>query len=315
MNQTTSSSPDENVHARQVFSLNVLKGLALFGLLLTSIWSLGGFINNERTFYKIGTHGGNYNLLSVVSGLFEWKMSALLAIAFGAGILIFFRKKDHPVSLPATDAYIRSQFWLMFLGLLNAFLLLWSGDILFQFSVVGILIFVFSKMSSRGLFIAAVFCTLIYSGKLYWNFADDKKSYGKYLKVTAVETKFKQDSLARAKKDSLNKPTDSLALKDWNIKKKLDDSLAKKRDTLTKIQQQDKGGWEGLLKGLKFDSATTKAENKNMRTGYAKVWNHVKSRAQQNESITLYRTGIWEISSMMFLGMALLSIGFFNFCK
>jgi uncharacterized protein len=312
MNQTTPSAPEGTAHARQNFSLNVIKGIALFGLLATSIWSFGGFTNNERTFFKTGTHGLNYYLLSVISSLLEGKMSSLLAIAYGAGILAFFKKKDHPVSFPATDTYIRSQFWLMLFGLLNAFLLLWPGDILFPFAVVGVLIFVFTRMNSRSLFIAAILCTLVYSGKLYWNYADDKKAYGKYLDVKKVEARFKQDSLARAKKDSLARPTDSLLLKDWMVKKKQDDSIAKKRDTLTKLQQSDKGAWEGLVKGLKFDSAATKAENKAMRTTYGKVWGHVKGRAQQNESIQLYKTGIWEIGSMMFLGMALLGIGFFS---
>ncbi len=312
MNQTPSTTPETNALARQNFSLNVLKGIALFGLLVTSIWSLGGFINNERTYFKIGTHGGNYYLLSVVSSLFEGKMSALLAMAFGAGIIIFFRKKQDPNSSSKADVYTRSQFWLLFFGLLNAFLFLWPGDILFPFAVVGILIFVFSRMNSRGLFIAAIFCTIIYSGKLIWNYSDDKESYGKYQAVTIIENKFKQDSIARVKTDSLNKPGDSLLLKGWITKKKLDDSLVKKRDTLTKLQQNDKSAWEGLLKGLKFDSANTKTENKSMRDGYGKMWNYLKSRAQQNESTWFYRTGIWEIGSMMFLGMALLSIGFFS---
>ncbi len=312
MNQTPSTTPEANVLTRQNFSLNVLKGMALFGLLVTSIWSLGGFTINERTYFKTGTHGGNYYLLSVVSSLFEGKMNALLAIAFGAGIIIFFRKKQDPGSISKVDVYIRSLFWLLFFGLLNAFLVLWPGDILFPFAIAGILIFVFARMNSRNLFIAAIFCTLIYSGKLYWNYADDKESYSKFLAVTNIEAKFKQDSLARAKKDSVNKPADSLLIRGWMIKKKLDDSLVKKRDTLTKLQQNDKGAWEGLLKGLKFDSATTKAENKSMREGYARVWDHVKARAQQNESIQFYRTGIWEAVSMMFLGMALFSIGFFS---
>ncbi len=64
MNQT-STTPEENLSARQNYFLNVIKGLAIFGLLLTTIWVFGGFANNERTYYKTGTHGGNYYLLSV----------------------------------------------------------------------------------------------------------------------------------------------------------------------------------------------------------------------------------------------------------
>lgn len=77
-------------------------------------------------------------------------------------------------------------------------------DILFQYGVVGILLFAFLANAGT-LLIAAILCTLIYCGKQYWNYADDKKGYKKFLAVTAVEKKFKQDSTARAKKDSFDR--------------------------------------------------------------------------------------------------------------
>ncbi len=297
-------SPAEN---DRLFSLDVLRGIALLGILVISIWEFGGFTTNEQTFYIAGWHGGNYKLL------FEGKMRALFALVFGAGIILFLRKKEHPSPLSPSDAYIRRQLWLIVFGLFNAFILLWPGDILFQYGVVGILLFAFSRMTARGLFIAAILCTLIYCGKNFWNYTDDKKNRKKYLAITVVEKKYKADSLAREKKDSLARPTDSLLMKDWKEKKKISDSLAKKNDTLTKLQKRDKEGWEGRLKGMKYDASKTKVENKSMRTrDWGKIWTHLLVRTQNKESYWLYRTGVWDIASMMFLGMALFSIGFFS---
>ena len=45
---------------------------------------------------------------------------------------------------------------------------------------------------------------------------------------------------------------------------------------------------------------------------YKNVWKHLYQRAQGKEAAWLYRIGIWDISSMMLLGMALFGFGFFN---
>ncbi len=66
-----------------------------------------------------------------------------------------------------------------------------------------------------------------------------------------------------------------------------------------------------MVKGLKYDSTTDKTASKAMRSNnYAKVWDYLLWRSQNKESYWLYRTGIWDIGSMMFLGMALLGFGF-----
>ena len=296
----------------RISSLDILRGIALLGILVISIWEFGGFSAAEQNFYRTGTHGGNYKLLTTISILFEGKMQALFAMVFGAGIILFLQRKDHPGPITSADAYIRRQMWLIIFGIFNAFILLWPGDILFQYGVAGIMLFAFSRIKAKGLFIAAVVCTLVYCGKQYWNYADDKKDYKKYTAVLAVEKKFKQDSTARASEDSLDRTKDTILLKDKLIKNKLADSLARKKDTLTGKQAEEKGGWEGRIKGFKYDSAKVKAENKAMRAGYGKVWTHLMQRSQNKESFWLYRIGIWDIGSMMFLGMALLGIGFFS---
>lgn len=149
-----------NTNLPGIFSLNVLRGIAVLGILVISIWEFGGFTNNEQNFFRLGAHGGNYKLLSSISILLEGKMRALLALVFGAGIILFMQKKEHPASINAIDAYIRRQIWLIIFGVFNAFILLWPGDILFQYGVVGILLFAFWRISPKGLFIAAIICTL-----------------------------------------------------------------------------------------------------------------------------------------------------------
>jgi uncharacterized protein len=297
-------SPDSS----RIFSLDVLRGLALLGMLIVSIWEFGGFTNNQKLHYILGQHGGNYKLFTAASVLFENKMQALLSLAIGAGLVLFFKKRrDSSLSNP--DLYMRRQTVLLIFGVINAIVLLWPGDIIFHYAVMGILLFAFWRMSPRGLFIGAIFCTLIYCGKNFWNYADDKKAYKKYQVAAALDKKILKDSLDKKKADSLILNN----IKDVTARKAMKDSLSKsvKKDTLTKIQRQDKQAWEGLVKGLKYDSTGDAGENKAMRSGYGAVWNNLLQRGKDRESTWLYKIGIWQIGSMMFLGMALLGLGFF----
>jgi uncharacterized protein len=190
-------------------------------------------------------------------------------------------------------------------------------------------------MSVKGLVIASILCTLFFCAKQYWNYSDDKKAYKKYLAVKEDEKAFSRDSLERFRLDSiwiLTNPTlvkiDSSGLrseKDTSgltggslpkdtTRKLLNDSLAKaaKNDTLTKEQKKDKGAWEGITTSLKYDSTATENNHKSMRSGYGKLWKQLLPVTQQHEAEWLYKIGVWDIGSMMFLGMALACMGFFD---
>jgi len=296
----------------RIFSLDVIRGIAILGILIISIWEFGGFTVNKQTFFRTGTHGGNYNLLSLVTMIFEGKMRALFSLVFGAGIILFISKKEHssPVSYP--DLYIRRMLWLMIFGVFNAVVLLFPGDILFHYAALGILLFPCWRMNRKALLIAALVATLIYCGKLYWNYADDKKAYNKFLVVSKAEKLFvSADTATKQKIDSLltiqkNDPLSNTLINDTLLKRY-------KADTLTKQQKKDKQAWEGIAKSLKYDSAVDKNENKAMRsTSYTKIWDHLLGKTQNRESYWLYRIGIWDIGSVMLLGMALLGFGFFE---
>ncbi len=314
MNPTPSdpSVAAEKTQSPHHFSLSVVTGFTLLGLLVTGIWDFGGFSANLQSFYNSAAYGGNYKLLTAVSILFEGKMQSLLGIVFGAGIVLLMQRKSYPVPIQGPDVLIRRQIWFIILGLLLAFILLWPEDLLYPFGIVGILLFAFWKLPSRSLLIVALACTLIYSGKLFWNYADDKSAYQKYLAVKKVEKKFADDSATRAKKYPFDKTKDSASQKPILAQKKLADSLAKKKDTLNSRQAGEKSIWEGLAKNLTYDSTKTVSQNKSMRAGYSKLWFYVKNKSQAKESGWLYRMGVWDIGSAMLLGMALWGMGFFS---
>src|SRR5688572_9623893 len=91
---TFASPTPTNGIEKNLTALDVLRGFALLGLLVTAIWEFGGFGPATQNFYRTGPHGGNYKLLTAVSVLFEGKMMALLALVFGAGIILFMQQQQ-----------------------------------------------------------------------------------------------------------------------------------------------------------------------------------------------------------------------------
>lgn len=301
----------ENPHSLslRIPSLDVLRGLAVLGALFVSIWIFGGFSANQQNGLLLKSKGFDYRLFGTVDILFNGKMRALIAIVFGAGMLLFFAKENQKNQLRSGDLFIRRQLWLIFFGLINALIFLWSKDMLFHLGIMGILLFPFVRMSKRGLLVAAILVTFIYSGKNYWQFADDRKAYNKYTAVVAVEKKISKDSADKATKDSLLKKQG----KDSLSGTKKTDTLLQKKDTLTKEQKDDKAAWEGIVGNMKYDPKKDDGEKKAMRSvSYGKLWNHVLNATQQREAQWTYQNGIWDFSGMILLGMVLFKIGFFN---
>jgi len=292
-------------------SLDVIRGIAILGALFVSIWIFGGFTANEQTGLLQRSKGLNYRLFGAMDLLIEGKMRALIAIVFGAGMILFMSKESLKGHVSTADLFMRRQFWLMLFGLINAIVFLWTGDMLFHLAVMGVLLFPFTRLSGRGLLIASMVALLIHCGKNYWNYADDRKAYNKYLAVTDLEKKIKKDSADIAKKDSIA----GVRKKDSSFAGQKADSLSGKAkpDTLTKEQQADKGAWEGKVKGMKYDPKKDDGEKKAMRsTSYGKLWNHLLPTTQYKEAAWTYEKGIWDFGAMILLGMALLKFGFFN---
>lgn len=66
------------------------------------------------------------------------------------------------------------------------------------------------------------------------------------------------------------------------------------------------------MQGQAFDQKRDSTERASIRSDYTTVWSFMLPRLQWQEAGQLYRTGLWDIASMMLLGMALFRWGFFS---
>ena len=137
----------------RIQSLDVVRGVALLGILLMNIIGMG--MLSSAYFHPLGGLAGagtsvlDQRLWVVSELLFEGSMRALFSMLFGAGVVLFTTTKSGALHYGRT-------FWLFCFGLLDAYLLLWSGDILLVYALAGALLYFARQASVRRLVALAV---------------------------------------------------------------------------------------------------------------------------------------------------------------
>ena len=259
--------------ADRIKSIDTIRGVALLGILMMNI---PGFGINWNVFYDI-THGprsgSDYYTFMTVFVLFEGTMRGLFSMLFGAGMVLFMmNKKEVPGGPTVAEYYYRRLLWLVLFGLINAFVILWFGDILFFYGLCGMLLFAFRKLNPKWLVILALACVSIGIIKSQWNwneFREKRKAY-----TEAVQAK-------------------------------------KENKKLTGEQQGAITVWTETEKNQKPDTSFTNHNLRKMQSGYGTIFTYFIPRNAGGEIWYMYN-GVWDMLAMMFLGMALFVWGFFS---
>lgn len=255
--------------------IDALRGFALLGILLMNIMSQG-----QAHFYYTTMNlsqsitGPNYWAWLIESLFFEGTMRGLFSILFGAGtILLITRLEKKKAGLEPADIYYRRLLWLLAFGLLNAFILLWPGDILYPYALGGLLLFPFRNWSARNLFLASLFFLAIATYRVNSDLQDSKNTISK---GKAIEQLAQKQSLSETQNDDLKKYQ---TYKSDNTK-------------------------EGIAK------AAAKEEKQVKGQSYATVFKYYMDRNMRRQSLGMYNFMIWDVLIFFFLGMALFKSGF-----
>lgn len=154
--QRTTNSLSPIAPSERINSIDVLRGLAIFGVLLAYVtWCLGGPPASQL--------GSADKIIELALGLLvDSKAYTMLAFLFGVGFSIqMSRATAGGTSIVPT--YVRRLLAMMAIGFIHA-LLLRNGDILVPYAAMGFVLLLFRNLSDRGLIIAAIassFVTLI----------------------------------------------------------------------------------------------------------------------------------------------------------
>ena len=143
--------------------IDSLRGIALLGILLMNIIVFG---IPFPAFLKLSVLNEMGTINEKAWFLIEWPlegtMRAIFSMLFGAGIILFTsRLEKKGEGLLVADYFMRRQLWLLAFGLINAFVFLWVGDILFEYALAGMALFAFRNVSPKKLLMAAGIVLLI----------------------------------------------------------------------------------------------------------------------------------------------------------
>jgi uncharacterized protein len=142
--------------AERISSVDVLRGIALLGIALMNIVFSGLPMSADFNPKIAGGYTG-LNLLSycLQFALFDGKMRGLFSMMFGASAYyLITRGENRGAGIQAAEIYYRRILWLMLFGIVHAYLI-WAGDILYPYALMGLVLFPLLRLRPRTLLIAA----------------------------------------------------------------------------------------------------------------------------------------------------------------
>ncbi len=165
--------------------LDALRGFALFGIFLANIRVLAGweFLSDEQRGLLAGE---GYSMIDFLQlAVIDGKFYTLFAFLFGLGFALQLQRLEGR-GAAATRIYLRRTTILLCIGLFHMFVL-WLGDILTPYAILGFVLLLVRKWSDRTLLIAAGIALLVpvMGYALFWLF-DVDNSLGLYRIAFAI---------------------------------------------------------------------------------------------------------------------------------
>lgn len=145
--------------------LDVARGVAVLGIL---VMNMPGFALEECRYVETIEAGGGQTVIPWLQELvFNGRMRAIFSMLFGAGTwLALSRGPAVPSSgsgrdWNAAERHTRRMVWLLVFGLVHGWVLLWPGDILYDYAICGLFLPAFVRMGAmRAAVLGAVFLAI-----------------------------------------------------------------------------------------------------------------------------------------------------------
>ena len=257
----------------RVKTIDIIRGVALCGILLMNI---PGFGISWSAFDSIrrGPHNtADFYTDQVIAVFFEGTMRGLFSMLFGAGMILFTQNKtNRPGQATVGELYYRRLFWLTMFGVVNAYIFLWIGDILYFYGLCGMILYPFRKTAGKWLVVIALGLMAIGALRNQWNYSETRQTRATYLQAIAAEKAGKK---------------------------------------LTAEQEEAKAAWPQQERRVP-EAGFIKDHVSQMRSGYGTVFNHYLPWNSGGEAWGMNQWGLWDCVSMMLIGMALFGLGYFS---
>jgi len=255
----------------RITALDILRGISLLGILLMNIPGFGLYKAYDDITNSGGSTGWNLNVWWINSMFFEGTMRGIFSMLFGAGILIFMgRTQEGQSAVSISDLFFRRLLWLLVFGVLHCYVLLWDGEILYAYAIVGMFAYSFRMLPVRSLIAAATLVLLVataFSVSEWYQLKNIQAS-----SLTAHEKKERGEKLTSEDEKSIE-------------------------------------AWDEKVKEMKATPEQLQEEIDARSKDYFSILVHKIPENQYMQTTFLYRINFWDILAMMLLWMALYKSG------
>ena len=192
--------------AERIAAMDTIRGISLFGILLMNIVGFGLYKAYFDPTNNGGSAGWSLKVWWMNMLFFEGTMRGMFSMLFGAGILLFTGRAIHNnQGTVVTDTFFRRLLWMIVFGVIHCYLLLWDGEILYSYGIVGMFAFSFRHLKPKHLMIGTAVILLIstaFSVKDYFKMKDG------FTQSTAAKAK-------QAKGQTISKE-ETASIEKWN---------------------------------------------------------------------------------------------------
>ncbi len=139
----------------RIIALDTLRGVAVLGILVMNIYAFAMPVIAYNNPLKLGgVEWYNLGTWFFTHLFFDQKFMTIFSLLFGGGLMLMWQRAESGKA-KFGRIYYRRQFWLLLIGALHGYLL-WFGDILFHYALMGMFIYLFRKLKARTLIIIGV---------------------------------------------------------------------------------------------------------------------------------------------------------------
>lgn len=273
--ETTVSRQNSNGQTRRIRIIDIVRGVAVLGILTINLVDMAYPEDLALAFHLTDPERGwNYWTGLSLETIFSGKMRGLFTLLFGVSSILIVEKLSCRYDGPAVARiYFRRLFWLLMFGLLNAYVFLWWGDVLFKYALLGMLLYAFRQASFGVLTAAVLVCLTVLTVQ---PFADYRETAN--LQQDAMELRKQQESGERLTAD------DRDVIADW-------------RDTRDDLWPDDE-----LIE-----------DEMEIKTGrYGEIFQYNAEYVLEEYTSVFYQEDLWDMMPYMLLGIMLLRMGFFD---
>lgn len=171
-------------------SLDVVRGFALFGILLMNIIGFGHGVGPQEFQLEGAAQGPNYWTWLVTNTFFEGTQRTLFSLLFGAGaVILTMRAEQSGGGIGVADIYYRRNIWLIGFGMINSYILLWEGDILYYYGIAALFLFPLRNMRPAHLLMIGALGLTVLFAQYQYDAAVKQSEYTDYVEALGVQEK------------------------------------------------------------------------------------------------------------------------------